>query len=52
MEIVAHALWATAAARAANRKVAKAGVACFAVWTVFPDLWALVRMCLLEAGIA
>jgi hypothetical protein len=40
MDIVAHTLWATAAAQAANQKVAKIGVAWFAVWTMFPDLLA------------
>ena len=40
MEIVAHTLWATAAAKAANRKIAKLGLVRFAIWTMFPDLFA------------
>lgn len=40
MEIVAHTLWATAAAKAANRKIAKIGLVWFAIWTMLPDLFA------------
>jgi membrane-bound metal-dependent hydrolase YbcI (DUF457 family) len=41
MEIVSHALWATAAAQAANGKVAaRVRVAWFAAWAAFPDLLA------------
>jgi membrane-bound metal-dependent hydrolase YbcI (DUF457 family) len=41
MEIVSHALWATAAAQAANGKVAtRVRVAWFAGWAAFPDLLA------------
>jgi hypothetical protein len=40
MEIVAHTLWATAAANAANRRKARIGLVWFAIWTMFPDLFA------------
>jgi hypothetical protein len=40
MEIVAHALWATAAAKATNRNTAKLGILWLVVWTMFPDLLA------------
>ena len=41
MEIVSHSLWATAAAQAANRKLATpVRVAWFAAWAMFPDLLA------------
>jgi membrane-bound metal-dependent hydrolase YbcI (DUF457 family) len=41
VEIVAHALWATAAAEAASRRVAtRIRVAWFAAWAMFPDLFA------------
>jgi len=40
MEIVAHALWATAAGKAANRRIAKVGIVWSAIWTLLPDLFA------------
>ena len=40
MEIVAHALWATAAGKVANRRIAKVGIVWFAIWTLLPDLFA------------
>ena len=40
MEIVAHALWATAAAKAAHRKAARVGAVWLVIWTMFPDLLA------------
>lgn len=43
MEIVAHALWATAAAKGANRfAAARVRVLWFALWAGFPDLLAFV----------
>jgi hypothetical protein len=40
MEIFAHALWATAAGKAANRNGARrVRVAWFAAWAMFPDLF-------------
>ena len=41
MDIVAHALWATAAAKAANRGFAtRVKARWFAAWALFPDLFA------------
>jgi hypothetical protein len=40
MEIVAHALWATAAGKVANRRMAKVGIVSFAAWALIPDLFA------------
>jgi hypothetical protein len=41
MEVVAHALWATAAAKAVNRTDSlRIRTAWFAFWSVFPDLFA------------
>ena len=40
MDIVAHTLWATAAAKAVNRNhPARVSVAWFAAWAAFPDLF-------------
>jgi len=40
MEIVAHTLWAAAAAKATNRRTARIGLVWFAIWAMFPDLFA------------
>jgi hypothetical protein len=40
MEIVAHTLWATAAGKVANRRMARVGIVWFAVWALVPDLFA------------
>jgi hypothetical protein len=40
MEIVAHALWATAAGKVANRRMAKVGIVSFAAWALILDLFA------------
>lgn len=43
MEILAHTLWATAAAKAVNHKgAARISVGWFAAWAAFPDLFAFV----------